>query len=95
MRETGHHHRDAVIRSHALHLVAIGGHDDRRGHVQLRDAPPDADDERQTGEEAEGFTGETRGAQSGWDNSEHSLAWRSRGVGWAAWGALATAKITF
>ena len=58
-------------------LVAVGGHDDPVGDADLGDALPDADDQRKAGEQAERLSGETRGAQSSWDDGERPHTWRS------------------
>ena len=80
-----------MFRSGAGHLVAVGGNDDRGGDVEIDDALPDADDQWQAGEEAEGLSGEAGRAQPGWDHCERPHARRSGGVGCA----LTTAKITY
>ena len=69
-------------------LIAISGDDDPIGDANLHYALPHSDDEREATEKTEGFAGETRGAQSGWDNSERPHSWRSAGV------ARTSAKIT-
>ena len=82
-----------MVGGDASDFVAIGRDHHGGGNIELDDASPDAYDERKTGEKTEGFAGETSGTQSGWDDSEHSHAWRSPGGG--VEGALTTAKITY
>ena len=61
-------------------LVAVGRDDDPVGDADLGHALPDADDEWEAGEESEGFSGETRRTQSGWDHGERPHARRSGGM---------------
>jgi hypothetical protein len=70
-------------------LLAVCRYDDTLGDADLRDALPHSDDEREPGELTKGFSGETRGAQSRWDDGERPHAWRSAGV------AHTAATITF
>ena len=51
-------------------LVAVGGDDAAVGDAERDDALQDADDEGDAGEEAERLSGETRRAQSRWDDGE-------------------------
>src|SRR2546425_9614469 len=60
----------AVLADRAGHFVAVGGDDAAVGDVHRAHALPDADDDRKTGEEAEGLAGEARRAQTSWDDGE-------------------------
>lgn len=85
---------DAMFDRDTRHFVAVGCDDDGIRDVELDDALPNADDERQSGEEAKWFSGETGGTQSGWDHGEHTHRSRSLGGGVGGETALTTAKIT-
>ena len=50
--------------------LAVGGDETTIGDAELAHALEDADDNGETGEEAERLPGETRGAQSGWDDGQ-------------------------
>ena len=51
-------------------LITVGGDDDAVGDAKGGDALEDANDNGDAREEAEGFSGETRGAQTCWDNGK-------------------------
>jgi hypothetical protein len=72
-----------VLRGDASDFITVCRDEDCSRDVEVDDAAPHADDEWETSEETEGFAGEASGAQAGWDNGEHSHAWRSRGGGGA------------
>jgi hypothetical protein len=74
-------------------FFGIGSYDDTVEQPELRHALPNADDERKAGEEAEGFAGETRRAQSGWDDGERPHSWRPGPF--SIGNALTGAKFTF
>ena len=80
-----------MVRDDVGDLVAVGGDDDAIGHADLDDALPDANDQREAGEKAKRFSGETRGAQSSWDDGERPHTGRS----WGCVSARTAAKITF
>ena len=61
------------------------------GHVELDDALEYANDQREAGEESKRFSGETRGAQSSWDDGERPHTGRSGNCA----SARTAAKITF
>ena len=94
VRDARHCDGDAMLARDAGNFVAIGRHDDCVRDVELDDALPHADDERQSGEESKWFSGETGGTQSGWDHGEHTHRSRSLGGGVGGETALTTAKIT-
>jgi hypothetical protein len=50
--------------------LAVGRDDAAVGDAELTHALEDADDEGETGEESERLPGETRRAQSGWDDGQ-------------------------
>ena len=60
-------------------LVTVGCDDAMGRDVERLDALPDADYQRQTGEEAKWFSGEAARTQPGWDHSERLHARRSAG----------------
>jgi hypothetical protein len=63
----------------ALHdLLAIGGDHDAIGHAECGHALENSDDDGDARERPEGFSGETRRAQSGWDDGERLHAERGR-----------------
>ena len=60
-------------------LVTVGGDHTSRRDVEGLDTLPDPDDQRQTGEEAKGFSGEAARTQPGWDHGKRLHARRSAG----------------
>jgi hypothetical protein len=78
----------ALLADDVDNLGAIRCDDDAIGDTGFDDALPHANYQREAGEKAEGFSGETGRAQSGWDHSERLHASRSARV------ALTAAKFT-
>jgi len=67
----------AIRGDRASDLVAIRRDHDALGDVRLYHALPRSDDERESGEESKGFSGETRRAQTSWDDGERPHTGRS------------------
>ena len=78
----------AVLANHISDLVAIGGNQYTIGDPDLDHTLPNANDQRQAGEETKGLLGEAGRAQTSWDDGERLHASRSVGV------ALTAAKFT-
>ena len=60
-------------------LVTVGGDHAPTRDLERLDALPDPDYQRETGEEAKGFSGEAARTQPGWDYGERFHAQRSAG----------------
>jgi hypothetical protein len=86
----GARHRDftAVFANDIGNFSAVGRDDHSIGDVDVDDALPNANHQREAGEKAEGFLGEAGRAQPSWDYSERLHASRSARV------ALTAAEFT-
>ena len=71
-------HHLAAARAHDVgDLIAVRSYHDALGDVHIDDALPNANDQRQAGEESERFSGETGRSQSGWDDGKRPHTGRS------------------
>jgi hypothetical protein len=82
-----------MSRDHVGDLRAVRGHDHPISHADFADALKNTNDQRQAGEKSKRFSGETRRAQSRWDDGERPH--RGRSVRKEYVSARTAAKITF
>jgi hypothetical protein len=73
---TGQDNVGPVFGGNRGHFGGIGGDDAVVGDASFADALPDAEDQREAAEEAEGFSREAGRPQPSWDDGERPHSWR-------------------